>query len=103
MTIDGVLLANPNDWMGLWLHPATGPDVDVGWPEGFSVVVGPGLIGRVEDEYGHVVAESGQHVVLWGVLVRAAGAPRAPASPGRDGFKACEINGIRYSFAPHLR
>jgi len=97
MTLEGVIQVErrPPNHEVLYLVLANGRFAELLWSADFRVQFGPGLEGRVlSPHFQQVVAQSGQHVTLWGALVRAETSSRAPASPGMDGFVVCLTNGV---------
>ncbi len=77
----------------MFIRLSDGREYDIGFPDGFRVIIGPGVGGHVDSPHGGTIAEAGDSISLWGGDTHVGEEPRPPAPPGRRGLIVCAING----------
>jgi hypothetical protein len=92
VTVEGILQVD-EEASGMFIRLSDGREYDIGFPDGFRVIIGPGVGGHVDSPHGGTIAEAGDSISLWGGDTHVGEEPRPPASPGRRGLIVCAING----------
>ena len=92
VTVEGHLQAD-GEANGMFIRLPDGRTYDIGFPDGYRVVLGPGGGGRVDAPGGDTIAEAGDWMSLWGGDTHVGEEPVAPAPMGRRGLIVCVIDG----------
>ena len=92
VTVEGILQVD-EEASGMFIRLSDGREYDIGFPDGFRVIIGPGVGGHVDSPHGGTIAEAGDSISFWGGDTHVGEEPRPPAPPGRRGLIVCAING----------
>ena len=92
VTVEGILQVDLEAG-GMFIRLPDGRAFDLRFPDGYRVIVGTGLEGRVDDPRGRTIAEAGDRMSLWGGDTHVGEEPRPPTPPDRRGLIVCAING----------
>jgi hypothetical protein len=92
VTVEGILQVD-EEANGMFIRVPDGREYDIGFPDGYRVILGPGVGGQVESPQGITIAEAGDQISLWGGDTHVGEEPRPGAPQSRRGLIVCVING----------
>jgi len=92
VTVEGVLQVD-EEANGMYIRMPDGREFDIGFPDGYRVILGPGVGGHVESPLRIAIAEAGDQISLWGGDTHVGEEPRPGEPQGRRGLIVCVING----------
>ena len=92
VTVEGPLQVD-GEANGMFIRMPDGLEYDIGFPDGYRVILGPGAGGHVESPQGNTIAEAGDRISLWGGDTHVGEEPRPGEPQGRRGLIVCAING----------
>ena len=91
VTVEGILQVD-DEASGMFIRVVDGREYDIGFPDGYRVILRPGAGGHVESRQGSTIAEAGDQISLWGGDTHVGEETRPGASQGRRGLIVCVIN-----------